>query len=74
MKSIGSRIKYVHAHDNDGTTDSHRQVGHGNIDWALFLDLLNQYRYEGVLEFEMGSIEKQIESKEYLIRLRPRYF
>ena len=74
FKEIGSRIKYVHAHDNDGSYDQHRPVGQGNIDWELFLDLLNQYGYEGVLEFEMGSIDDQIASKEYLTRLRPGYF
>ncbi|MEK6816230.1 MAG: sugar phosphate isomerase/epimerase family protein [Nanoarchaeota archaeon] len=74
MKDIGPRIKYVHVHDNDGSSDQHRPIGQGNIDWELFLDLLNQYGYEGVLEFEIGSLDDQIASKEYLMRLRPGYF
>lgn len=74
FEEIGPRIKYVHAHDNDGSADQHWPVGRGNIDWEMFLDLLNQYGYEGILEFELGSVDDQIASKEYLMRLRPGYF
>ncbi len=74
FKEIGPRIVYVHAHDNDGSADQHRTVGQGNIDWEMFLDLLNQYGYDGILEFELSSIGDQVASKEYFMRLRPGYF
>jgi sugar phosphate isomerase/epimerase len=71
---IGKRIKYVHAHDNDGTYDQHSALGKGRFGWPLFLDLLHKYGFSGTIELELKEFEDQLASKEFLLNLRPAYF
>ncbi|RME54962.1 sugar phosphate isomerase/epimerase [Candidatus Woesearchaeota archaeon] len=71
---VGKRIKYVHAHDNDGSYDQHLAVGKGKFPWPEFLDLLNSYGFNGTLELELSKLSDQIMSKNYLLNLRPEYF
>lgn len=52
VRMLGPYLRTLHVHDNDGTTDSHRIPGHGNIDWRDFSDALTEINFDGVLNFE----------------------
>ncbi len=49
---LGKRIKCLHIHDNDGTTDAHLAPMAGNINWNHFCNSLKEIGYEGDLSFE----------------------
>ena len=49
---LGSRIKALHIHDNDGNGDQHMAPLTGTIDWNEFCCQLNQIGYDGDLDFE----------------------
>lgn len=49
---LGSRIKALHIHDNDGRADSHLAPMTGKIDWPVFCDTLREIGYDGDLSFE----------------------
>lgn len=60
IKALGSRLKVLHIHDNDGWTDSHMMpytqtyAGGKNFytDWDSFIDGLRDIHYDGALSFE----------------------
>ena len=62
IKSLGTRITYVHLHDNHGQTDEHLGLGKGNIDIIKVLNALNQYSPNAVwaLECNLEDMEKSI--------------
>ncbi|NMA20733.1 MAG: sugar phosphate isomerase/epimerase [Lentisphaerae bacterium] len=42
-QALEKMLPYIvncHLHDNDGSTDQHRNIGHGNIDWKHIIGLL----------------------------------
>lgn len=49
---LGQRIFEVHLHDNNGTSDAHRSVGSGNIDFTRFFRLLSACPDQPVLTIE----------------------
>lgn len=50
--TLGKRIKCLHIHDNDGSTDLHMAPLTGTIDWANMCDALKEIGYDGDLSFE----------------------
>ena len=40
LEKMLPHIVNCHLHDNDGATDQHRNIGHGNIDWKHTIGLL----------------------------------
>ena len=42
LKALGSHIRQVHLHDNDGLHDDHLALGRGKIDFSLLLGFLNE--------------------------------
>ncbi|WP_349946590.1 sugar phosphate isomerase/epimerase [Lacrimispora sp. BS-2] len=60
VKALGSHLKVLHIHDNDGVTDSHQlpysfsdaRTGLCTTDWSGFLWGLREISFEGVLSFE----------------------
>ena len=52
IPAYGSRIKCLHIHDNNGSSDQHRAPLTGTIDWNLFLSALKEIGYKGDLSFE----------------------
>lgn len=60
IKTLGSRLKVLHIHDNDGVTDSHQlpysfsdvKSGQCTTDWSGFLIGLREIGFKGVLSFE----------------------
>ena len=49
---LGSRIKALHIHDNDGDDDQHLAPYAGRIPWGEFLVALKKVGYSGNLNFE----------------------
>ena len=54
IRSLGSYIKVLHVHDNDGEYDRHFMPYFGKIDWQAFKAALRDISFEGVLSLEAG--------------------
>ena len=42
VEELGSAIRHIHIHDNDGTKDSHLAIGDGTIAWDCVTDALQK--------------------------------
>lgn len=49
---IGKRIKVLHLHDNNGSSDEHLAPFTGTINWNFVCDALREAGYTGTLSFE----------------------
>lgn len=49
---LGKRIKCLHIHDNNGSSDQHLAPCTGTIDWNRFCESLKAAEYDGDLDFE----------------------
>jgi sugar phosphate isomerase/epimerase len=67
IEKFSDKIVHVHASDNEGKYDSHRGIGHGNIDWKAIADALKRIRYKGLIMLE--SIENIEESLQTMRRI-----
>ena len=52
LKCLGSRIKALHLHDNDGKGDWHMLPCAGTVDWGKLCTLLREIGYDGAINFE----------------------
>ena len=53
VKLLGDDLKVLHVHDNyGGADDRHYFPFRGNIDWAQFVQALNEIGYKGVMNLE----------------------
>lgn len=52
VRTLGSRLKLLHVHDNDGSHDLHAAPGTGKIDWADFARALGEVGYDGAVCLE----------------------
>ena len=52
VQILGRRIKCLHVHDNDGTTDQHLAPYTGSVRWDDFCEALAEIGYDGDLSFE----------------------
>lgn len=52
VKKLGSLLACIHAHDNDGKTDSHQLPKNGVCDWGKFAKALKEVDYQGVFSLE----------------------
>ena len=57
VHKLGSHLRLIHAHDNDGHSDIHRTPGDGVIDWERLLRDLVQVRFHGALILELSSAQ-----------------
>lgn len=53
IKKIGSRLKVVHIHDNDGSFDQHLLPFEGNIPWPAVIAALKEIGFGGELALEL---------------------
>ena len=64
ITTLGSRLKVLHIHDNDGIRDLHKipfifsrtRENSTSTDWAGFIKGLRNVKFEGVLNFETGPV------------------
>ena len=55
LRKLGTRIKALHIHDNDGRGDWHGFPGSGTVDWVKFCSVISEIGYRGALNFETFS-------------------
>ncbi len=53
IQKIGSRLKVIHLHDNDGCADQHLLPFAGNIPWPLVISVLKEIDFCGELALEL---------------------
>lgn len=56
LRTLGSRLKALHVHDNHGTNDEHLPPFFGNVDWAPIMRTLVEIGYPGPFSFEIKRI------------------
>ncbi len=64
IRTLGSRLKVLHIHDNDGLSDLHQipftfartRENKSSTDWAGFLQGLREIQYQGTLNFETAPV------------------
>ena len=49
---LGRRIKCLHVHDNNGSSDQHMAPLTGTVNWGNFCSSLRDAGYDGDLSFE----------------------
>ena len=52
MVTLGTNLKAVHLHDNNGRRDTHQRPFHGNADWDSILRGMIDSGFEGCFTFE----------------------
>ncbi len=52
LRRLGSRVKALHLHDNDGSRDQHLGPYAGTVCWTELCSLLREIGYSGALSFE----------------------
>ena len=52
VRKLGSRLKLLHVHDNDGAHDLHAAPATGKINWADFARALGEVGYDGAMCLE----------------------
>lgn len=62
---LGEDIVYMHVNDNKGDFDNELALGEGNINWRKFSDLIEKYGIAPEIVFEVGTLEKTMQSLEY---------
>jgi sugar phosphate isomerase/epimerase len=55
IHKLSGHLRMIHAHDNQGTDDSHFPPGDGKIDWDTLLRDLIQVRFRGAFILEMAG-------------------
>lgn len=58
VEKLGSRIRYVHASDNDGQTNQHLTPGTGTVDWEGVFLALKKHGFAGYVAVDVGSVPK----------------
>lgn len=64
LRTLGSRLKVLHIHDNDGVRDLHQipftftrtRENLSSTDWYGFIQGLKAVQFEGVLSFETAPV------------------
>ena len=55
LHTLGSRLKALHLHDNDGVHDAHRFPYYGVVDWDMVIRSLREISYQGTINFETSG-------------------
>jgi sugar phosphate isomerase/epimerase len=58
IAGVPLRIREVHVHDNDGTSDAHRPLGEGTMDIAAVARALRAVGFDGVCTVEVVEGER----------------
>lgn len=57
FSALGKDMREVHLHDNRKTADAHLPVGDGEINFELFMSLVNDYRVSPIYTIEPHRVE-----------------
>ena len=69
QKTLGSRLKAYHVHDNAGNADSHFRFMsgvEGGIDWNRFVDGLVKYTPDATITFEYSDVRSKATTPDYV--------
>ena len=66
MPILGSRIKVLHIHDNNGMQDQHISPYSGSVDWKIYWKALKDIGYRGDLNFETFGQMDYVEEDELI--------
>lgn len=58
-------IPYIHVNDNKGNVDNELVPGEGTVNWQKFSDLIKKCQIDPKVVFEVGTLEKTIQSLKY---------
>jgi sugar phosphate isomerase/epimerase len=58
IEAFPEKLVHVHVHDNDSSTDQHRPIGMGTIDWETVIRALKK-QYDGTITLEIFA-EKEL--------------
>jgi len=67
VQRFSSKIRHFHVSDNDGTSDFHRGIGYGNIEWEKVASLVKENKYDNIIMLE--SVDHVQESLRKLAHL-----
>jgi len=70
LVALGSNLKAVHIHDNNGRRDQHQAVFNGSLDWDSFLRGLVDSGFEGPFTYEIDGLFPYQEDKDPVKALR----
>ena len=65
IKALGTRIRHLHLHDNDGSWDQHQCMGQGTINWDEYHALLVKYSITPSITLEPHGEEPFLAMQEY---------
>lgn len=69
LRNLGSEVRVLHIHDNDGKSDLHKIPFEGIIDWVDFAKALYEVNYPGVFSYETApSATVSIEEAEQIYK------
>jgi len=68
LDRFGRRLKALHLHDNDGSSDQHLLPFDGTVDWPALMRKIAAAGYQGPTTLEAGSGYPQLATEEYLAR------
>lgn len=56
VEKLGTRIRFVHAADNDGRDNNHLAPGRGTVDWSGVLIALKKHGFNGYIGLDVGGV------------------
>ena len=71
LKALGSRIKELHLHDNNGIRDDHLPIGAGKIDFDILFEYMEKNRLRPIITIEAHKKKWLWQSFEALSRSGP---
>jgi len=67
LKQFSKKLVHIHVSDNDGVSDLHRGIGHGNIDWTKVAKHVKEADYGNLVVIESTDhIEESIQALQRL--------
>ena len=68
FEALKERIVHMHVSDNDGKRDQHVGIGHGDMNWGYFADMLRKADYHGAVIVESESdVEESVLTLKHLL-------
>lgn len=66
IATLAPWIRHLHLHDNDGSSDAHKGLGQGGIDFPQFFALLQAHQVRPSVTFEPHDEESFLHTLDYL--------
>lgn len=62
IRTMGSRLKALHIHDNDGVCDAHLPIGYGIMDWESLYEVIKESNPSLwlIMEYNIGTSSEEL--------------